>query len=187
MRVWSPRDRTRRATHPSRDMTARARECGAAVLGAASSSRAREGRGRRARDDMNMQGQPVRVRRRASRGARERRASGDDGVELTFEPDERRRRRSRRRDARRRETDEDDDDDDATRRSSRRAQLDIPEDGVVNAEEQELARERQRENEERRGAALASVLEPAARERRAYSSRDRRERLRSRRARVSAK
>jgi DNA-binding TFAR19-related protein (PDSD5 family) len=37
----------------------------------------------------------------------------------------------------------------------------------VNAEEQELARERQRENEERRGAALASVLEPAARERRA--------------------
>ena len=136
---------------------------------------------------MNMQGQPVRVRRRASRGARERRASGDDGVELTFEPDERRRRRSRRRDARRRETDEDDDDDDATRRSSRRAQLDIPEDGVVNAEEQELARERQRENEERRGAALASVLEPAARERRAYSSRDRRERLRSRRARVSAK
>lgn len=43
--------------------------------------------------------------------------------------------------------------------------MDIPEDGVVNAEEQELARERQRENEERRGAALASVLEPAARER----------------------
>ena len=70
---------------------------------------------------------------------------------------------------------------------ARRAQLDIPEDGVVNAEEQELARERQRENEERRGAALASVLEPAARERRAYPSRDRRERFRSRRARVSAK
>ena len=41
--------------------------------------------------------------------------------------------------------------------------MDIPEDGVVNAEEQELARERQRENEERRGAALLGLerLEPS--------------------------
>ena len=49
----------------------------------------------------------------------------------------------------------------------RARQLDIPADGVVDPEEQGRAREEERANEERRGAALASILEPAARERRA--------------------
>jgi ribosomal protein L21E len=100
-------------------------------------------------------GQPVRVRDAAAGGSRTMMMTMCSRAYFVMAPRANARERARTR-ARKRLT---------TRVSRALTQVDVGSDGVVNAGDQDAERERREANEARRASALASILEPAARER----------------------